>query len=346
MRKLPVILILAAAISAVLPHTALGQTAQPSVSCPLEQPLPFDNYWVGPRFEGLYLVSAARVCAPETIPIGYMVEYDYENCSEHDIGCGRRIGVEIVSTPFSEGHRENISRFGKETRVGGVPGNITGSRLAVYLPEATVFISAGDNPYSSDEKDLWYRLGRALEKGPRAFIDLRAVGIRFPSDCGGVARCEGESFAMPSISTFRKSVNVLGVTMLILLFCLGPLLILRRQGSQPLFRVDRRLLRVAIILLAVGGLALHVLMRLSLVFLMPGVGAALVAFLVGGASLRPRGSSRRGVALGGLAYLMMGLVVHAVIGQSQSLAEFFDPERFGWTVLGWPAFPTVIFLGS
>lgn len=335
-------------VSGLHPQTAWGTAAQPPLSCPsLEEPLQFDNYWVGPSFEGLHLVSVIRVCIPEDPAHGNTVEYLYESCSEFDVGCDRRIEVRIASTPFSEGHRQNLDLYGKATSVGGVPGRFFGAQLAIYLPETTVFISRGDSvSFYGDDEERWYRFGRALRKGPGVLADLAAYGIRFPQECRAIVRCEGESVAPQGMSLLQRGLNVLSVVILILLFGVAPLLILRRRGDQALFALEPRLFRVAVAFFAVAGVMLYGLLRLSFVFWLPGMGMAIAAFLVAGASLRPRGGYARGVALGGLAYLLIGLVSHAVLVRPESLAQFLTQESFLFVVLGWPALPALVLAGS
>jgi hypothetical protein len=317
------------------------------MTCPsLQEPLQFDNYWVGPRFEGLYLVSVVRICTLDTYPVGNGVQYAYENCSEFDVGCDKRIEVQISSTPFSEEHRHSLDLYGKATNIDGVPGRFLGTQLAIYLPGTTVFVSSGDSVTSyEDDDERWYRWGRELRKGSSVLADLASHGIRFSSDCRGISRCEGESVSLPGPSQGQTLLNVGSVIVFVFLYGLCPFLIFRRRQGQPLFSRERRLFRLAIVFFAVSALVLYVLLRLSAVFVLPGLGLAIAAFLIAGASLRPRGGYGRGVALGTLTYLLIGLVCNAVLTGPESLAQFLNEESFLFVVLEWPAIPALLLAG-
>lgn len=345
MRRYVIVLPLAAVMIAAAPVHWRSQASQPSMECPtLDEPLPFENYWVGPSFEELRLAEVVRVCIPGQ-PYHGSVDYIYENCAEFDVGCGRRVEVQITSTPFTEPDPVNRDMYGMPTSVGGTPGRFSGTQLAIYFPESSVFISGGDDPRAEEHSDLWYRVGGALKKGPNVLADLSAYGVRFPESCSGIDRCEATSVSRPGLSVLQQVVNIAGVLILTMLFGVAPLLILRRRGGRRLFEPDRRSLRVAGILFVIAGVVLYVLVRFSILFLFPGLAAAIAGFLFLGGSLRPRGSYGGGVALGGVSYLFVGAVANALFGGATSLAQFFRAESFFWIVLEWPALPALLLAG-
>jgi hypothetical protein len=319
-----------------VPGSAPAQTDTRPTTCPaLGEPLEFETYWVGPRFDGLELIRVSYVCAPAHLPVGSQLIYTYESCPEFDAGCDDRIQLDVTSVPLTPGHRDNLDTFGKKTTVGGFEGRVDGTQLTIYLPETTVFIGPGDaQPYDDTYRSVWYEIGRSLSEGPRVLADLDGYGIRM--DCPDTSRCEGKSVSPLGLSTFQRVLNVLGAVLLILLFGAGPLLIFRRRGSHAVFVPHRKSRRVGVLLLLSAAFTSVALTRLLSELILVGLALTIGAFLVGGASLRPRASFGRGIALGAIAYLLIGLLLHLGFSRPESLAELFEPEQLAFTVLMWP----------
>lgn len=332
---------------AVIPGGWQVAMGQPTTCPSLEESLPFDNYWVGPEFEGLHLIQVNWVCAPGEIPVGYSLEYLYQNCSPLDVGCDSPTDIMIMSVPLIAGHRENINMYGRMTNVKGVPANFSGTQLAIYFPETTVFVGAGDTSFISGSggRDLWYQAGESLRRGPESLGDLARYGIQFPQGCRGLVRCEGQSISQPRPSPPQIALNIGGLFMAIGLFVVAPFLLLRPRHRRPLFSREPTLWRVAIGFLVGGTVMILGLLGLSLVFAFPGLGMIVGGFLVGGAALRPRGYYWRGTVLGAIAYLFIGLVVRVVLDWPESLTELVNPERLGELALMWPLLPGLMLGG-
>ena len=98
--------------------------------------------------------------------------------------------------------------------------------------------------------------------------------------------------------------------------------------------------------------AVLVLIALLLPFgsVLVGAAAGLPAFLVGGTSLRPRGSRLRGLVLGAAVYLLLGTVamslVHALVGSSVVREAGSSPLLVLFEVALWPVFVAIYFYGT
>ena len=121
---------------------------------------------------------------------------------------------------------------------------------------------------------------------------------------------------------------------------------LKPRGEEPVFVPYRRSLQGALGL----GSAAAVLFALAAqdvdLFLAAwaGFGATLAAFLLAGASLRPRGSRLRGVALGALSYAIAGVVCVVIVNRG----DLGDLDLLAWIlqVAAWPGLLFVLQTGS
>lgn len=237
--------------------------------------------------------------------------------------------------------------YGMKTDVRGIPANFSGTQFAIFFPETTVFVGAGDSSFISGNggRDLWYEVGESLRRGPESLAALARYGIQFPQGCRGLVRCEGQSIVQPGPSAPQIALNIAVLFMAMGLFVIAPVLILRQRGGRPMFTRERSLWRVAVGFLVAGAAMLLVLLRLSFVFAFPGLGMIVGAFLIGGVSLRPRGSYWRGAALGAIAYLIVGLIVRVLLDWPESVTELVNPERLAELGLVWPLLPGLLFGG-
>ena len=119
-------------------------------------------------------------------------------------------------------------------------------------------------------------------------------------------------------------------------FAVAITLLGRRRNGLPRFAPERRALAVATGLAFIWGLVLALSVDLPPMFGWLGFGAAIAAFLLGGAGLRPHGSRPRGVALGIIAYVVAGLVT-TVIYNWGFLGDLLEqPTALGLQTIAWP----------
>ena len=117
------------------------------------------------------------------------------------------------------------------------------------------------------------------------------------------------------------------------------LFFLRARGGQPVMVPDPRSLTVAIALASVGGLIIALSLEVPVHLGYLAFGMVIAAFLLGGASLRPRGSRLRGLMLGISAYLLAGVISFLIMNQG-----FIDQQDLLAWMIQVPTWPGLWFL--
>ena len=212
---------------------------------------------------------------------------------------------------------------------GGSPerwrGNLSGGDVAQSVEHRLCKAGvAGSNPVVSTV--LKRRFALALSSsviGLATFACQKSIAQDPPCPPGEI--CEDPIDLWPTLAPVGGGMLAIGLA-------IG--LALLPRNDQPALVPETRSLRVALGLALVAALILAVSPQLPLLFGWLQWGALVGACLLGGTALRPRGSRYRGLMLGGVAYLVGGVV--SVLITNRGFVGDMDLLAWLVQVLAWP----------